>query len=665
MTKLIQLTIDGVDIKARRGMDLIAAAELGGIHIPNLCRVQGMKGIGACRLCLVEIKGLKSPVTACTTKVREGMVIHTQTDTVRRIRKNVLDLILSMHPLDCMTCTKAGVCDLQKYAYDFEIKDSSFSRKRFGYPIDKANPFIKRDPDYCILCGRCVRICKEQGTSVLDFHGRGIGARVMTAADRPLQASGCTFCGSCVDACPVNALVETDRDRKGREWEYSRVPSLCLSCGNACSTVVSVRDGEVVKVNADTHKEGAQHYICAYGRFGFEWIGAGTRLQEPMKRVDGELTPIGWDEAFRTVAEAFLSPHEVGFVTTGNLLNEDLLTIRDFTLAAGIKNVTSTVSLYADAASLLGEEVDIEEADLLVLVGLAPSQWDRVLPALDATVRRRAARGMTLLVINAEETKISEAAKLSLLGDPAVTLARMTRGLIAKGLKAPKGLTMDEMKIAEEIGAACGIYVEAKQPVIVSSPPFYEACRNIAMMKGQAVSIPIEANAKGTLLMGLDGKNGNYRTLATGETRVLWVTGEVPLRRPAGVRFLIVAHSHLTTLAMGADLVLPVTTSYESQGTIVDYRGGLRTLKRVIPPRGQSRMLREILQDTAKKMALGVKAAKTSDVKEHIRSFKVDSHAAPFRKRDHLKFEPNILVPAVNRTMIHNSRLSWLTETEL
>ena len=158
MTKLIQVTIDGIDVKARRGMDLIAAAELAGIHIPNLCRVQGMKGIGACRLCLVEIKGLKSPVTACTTKVREGMVIHTQTDTVRRIRKSVLDLILSMHPLDCMTCTKAGVCDLQKYAYDFEIKDSSFSRKRFGYPVDKANPFIKRDPDYCILCGRCVRI---------------------------------------------------------------------------------------------------------------------------------------------------------------------------------------------------------------------------------------------------------------------------------------------------------------------------------------------------------------------------------------------------------------------------------------------------------------------------------------------------------------------------
>jgi NADH dehydrogenase/NADH:ubiquinone oxidoreductase subunit G len=665
MTKRIRLTIDGRDVTARSGMDLIAAAELAGIHIPNLCRVQGMKGIGACRLCLVEIKGLKSPVTACTTKVKEGMVIHTQTETVRRIRKNVLDLILSMHPADCMTCTKAGVCDLQKYAYDFEIKDSSFSRKRFGYSIDEANPFIKRDPDYCILCGRCVRICKEQGTSVLDFHGRGIGARVMTAADRPLQASGCTFCGSCVDACPVNALVETARWRKGREWEFSRLPSVCLSCGNACSTTVSVRDGEVVKVNADRDKNGAQHYICAYGRFGFEWTSAGTRLQEPMKRVDGDLIPIGWDDAFKTMAEAFLSPHEVGCVTTGNLLNEDILTMTDFARAAGITNISSTVSLYADAASLLGEEVDIEQADLLLLVGLAPSQWDRVFPALDAAVRRKVARGMTLLVINAEEVKISEAATLTLAGDEATALAGITRTLMAQGFRAPEGLATGEPKVTDEIVKASEVYGRAKQPVIVSSPPFYEACRNIAMMKGRAVSVPVEANAKGTLLMGLDGKNGNYGTLATGQTRVLWVTGEVPLRRPAGVGFLIVAHSHLNALAMGADLVLPVTTSYESQGTIVDYWGALKTLKRVIPPRGQSKMLREILQDTAKKMALDVKAAKTSDVKEKIRSFKLDGHASAFRKRHDLKFEPNVLIPVVNTTMIHNSRLSWLTEEEL
>jgi NADH dehydrogenase/NADH:ubiquinone oxidoreductase subunit G len=218
MANTITVTIDGKDVQVTEGINIIDASEIAGIHIPNLCYLKGMKGIGACRLCLVEIEGLKAPVIACNTKVKEGMVIRTKTDKIVEIRKFVIDLLLSMHPLDCMTCTKAGVCNLQQYAYDFGLKESSFRRKNFGYPTDEANPFIKRDPEYCVLCGRCVRVCKEQGTNVLEFMGRGIESKVITAGDRPLQESACTFCGSCVDACPVNALLESGRSRRGREW---------------------------------------------------------------------------------------------------------------------------------------------------------------------------------------------------------------------------------------------------------------------------------------------------------------------------------------------------------------------------------------------------------------------------------------------------------------
>src|SRR5512132_3522684 len=191
MAKTVNLTIDGRAVQAPEGSSLIDAAELNGMHIPNLCYLKGMKGIGACRLCQVEVEGMKAPLIACTTKVKEGMVINTKTEKIQEVRKFVIDLILSMHPLDCMTCTKAGVCNLQKYAYDFELKESSFTRKKFGYPVDTANPFIKRDPDYCVLCARCVRTCKSQGTNVLEFSGRGVGAKVATAQDKPLQDSGC------------------------------------------------------------------------------------------------------------------------------------------------------------------------------------------------------------------------------------------------------------------------------------------------------------------------------------------------------------------------------------------------------------------------------------------------------------------------------------------
>jgi NADH dehydrogenase/NADH:ubiquinone oxidoreductase subunit G len=203
MGKMIHLTIDDKPVQATEGTTLIDAAEMNGMHVPNLCYLKGMKGIGACRLCLVEVEGMKAPLLACTTKVKEGMSVNTKTEKVQEVRRFVIDLILSMHPLDCMTCTKAGVCNLQQYAYDFELKESNFTRKKFGYPVDAANPFIKRDPDYCVLCGRCIRICRSQDTNVLDFSGRGVGARVGTAEEKPLQESGCTFCGSCIDVCPV------------------------------------------------------------------------------------------------------------------------------------------------------------------------------------------------------------------------------------------------------------------------------------------------------------------------------------------------------------------------------------------------------------------------------------------------------------------------------
>jgi NADH dehydrogenase/NADH:ubiquinone oxidoreductase subunit G len=665
MAALVKLTIDGKEVKAQAGKKLLDAAEDAGVHIPNLCYLKGFKGIGACRLCLVEIEGLKSPVTACTTKVKDGMDVSTQTEKVQEIRKFVIDLILSMHPLDCMTCTKAGVCNLQNYAYDFGIKESSFTRKKFAFPIDKTNPFIKRDPNYCILCTRCVRVCKKQGTSVLDLYGRGVGSRVVTAQDKPLQESGCTFCGSCVDACPVNALLEADRWRKGREWEYSRHRSVCLSCGNACDTLVSVHDGEVAKVNIGAQDERAEHYICAYGRFGFDFINAETRVISPLKRVDSDLKPVTWKEAYESLADALRNTDDVGVVTTGNLLNEDILTMKYFAGVAGIKNVDSTVSLYADESSLLGKEVDLEEADLFVLVGLNPSQWERILPALDAVVRKKVARGAKLVVINAEDIRISEAAAVTLKSDEGSALAGVAKALIDKGLKAPEGLHIPDMKVSDEMTKVAELYSGAISPVVLSSPTFFEASRNIALIKGEALSVPVDANAKGTVMLGLKGEGKNYSEMSEGGTKVLYAIGEVPVKRSQGIEFLIVQHSHITGLAKEADLILPATTSYESEGSVVDYMGRFKNLSRAIEALGDAKTHRNILKGLAKEMNLDVKVAKTSDAKKEIQKIKIETKPSPFTKRDDLVFKPEELIPTMNTTMLHGSRLFWLREVEL
>jgi len=679
MEKTVKLTIDGTMVQAPEGMNLIDAAELAGVHIPNLCYLKGMKGIGACRLCLIEIEGLKAPMIACNTKAREGMVINTKTEKVLEIRKFIIDLILSMHPLDCMTCTKAGICNLQKYAYEFDLKESSFTRKKFGYPVDEANPFIKRDPDYCILCGRCVRVCKEQGTNILEFMGRGIESKVITAIDSPLQESGCTFCGSCVDACPVNALLESDRRRKGREWEYEKVNSVCLLCGNGCEISVSTKDGRIQKINSGAVTGSVEKYICAYGRFGFDCIEAELRLASPLKRIDGELRETTWEDALGLVADRLKKAgQDAGFISIAGIENEDALILKK--LAKNVvktKNFDTTMSLYSDTGSLRNShKADIDEADLIVLVGLNPSQWERVLPALDASVRRRVSRGAKLIVINSTDTKMADAATVNLQGNEISILKRIAKALIGKGFKADKklGSAVKDVEITEEIEKAATFIAEAKKPLIFSSPALFEASANIALIKGKVISVGLESNARGVALMGLTTEGKTYKEMtgtaeskeqsAKSAVKVLYAIGEVPLQtRPEGLEFLIVQNSHLSGLAKQADIVLPSATFLEAAGTIVDYMGRLKYLPKVIEPQAESKSHREIFIDLAKVMGTTIKLPTEAEVNKAART-KTKLSFSPFAKKEGLDIAPNEFIESINASLINGSRLLWLKETE-
>ncbi len=679
MEKTVKITIDGTMVQAPEGMNLIDAAELAGVHIPNLCYLKGMKGIGACRLCLIEIEGLKAPMIACNTKVKEGMVINTKTEKVLEIRKFVIDLILSMHPLDCMTCTKAGICNLQKYAYEFDLKESSFTRKKFGYPVDEANPFIKRDPDYCIMCGRCVRVCEEQGTNILEFMGRGIESKVITAIDSPLQESGCTFCGSCVDACPVNALLESGRKRKGREWEYEKVNSVCLLCGNGCEISVSTKDGRIQKINSGAATGSVEKYICAYGRFGFDCIEAESRLASPLKRIDGELRETTWEDALGLVADRLKKAgQDAGFISIAGIENEDALILKK--LAKNVvktKNFDTTMSLYSDAGSLRNSrKADIDEADLIVLVGLNPSQWGRILPALDASVRRRVSRGAKLIVINSTDTKMADAATVNLQGNEISILKRIAKALIGKGFKADKklGSAVKDVEITEEIEKAATFIAEAKKPLILSSPALFDASANIALIKGKVISVGLESNARGVALMGLTTEGKTYKEMtgtaeskkqsAKSAVKVLYTVGEVPLqKRPEGVEFLIVQNSHLTGIAKQADVVLPSSTFLESAGTIIDYLGRLKYLPKVIEPQGQSKSHRDIFISLAKVMGATIKRPTEVEVNKAAK-VKTKLSFNPFAKKEDLDVSPNEFIESVNASVINGSRILWLKETE-
>lgn len=662
MSNIVTLTIDGKEVKVSEGTNLIDAADSVGIHIPNLCYMKGMKGVGACRLCLIEVEGGKGPVPGCIAKVKEGMVVNSVTDDILKTRKFIIDLIVSMHPLDCMTCTKAGACNLQQYAYDFEIKESSLTRKSFGYPVDEANPFIKRDPDYCVLCGKCIRVCKEQGTEVLEFMGRGVGAKVGTAQDKPLQESQCTFCGSCVDVCPVNALLEADRWRKGREWEYDKTNSVCLSCGSGCDIKVSSKDSSVIKINSGAEDGSADNYICAIGRFGFESASSDARVTSPLKKTNGKFKEISWKEAIDTVADKLKAAGaNAGIISTAGILNQDAFLLSK--LASDViktKNIDTTVSLYANADSMNhSDSIDINSADVIVVAGLNTSQQDRILPAVDATIQKKAARGAKIIVLGSAQIA---AAKVTIAGDEAAALAQIAKGLIDKGNKADTALekAVSGVTVSEEAASAAELIAGASAPVVLCSPSLFAAAKNLSLLGSTKVTaVPYEANARGVVAMGMTTEGKTYKEMAEGGTDVLLAVGEVPVTAKPKSGFIVAQTSYMNGLAKEADIVLPAATALESEGTMTNYLGKLKVVNKCTDIRGEAKQHKDIAIEISKAMGSSLHDVEIKDAHEVN-----EAKFSPFEKKAGLDTSPADLIQAVNECALTYSKLAWLKEAK-
>jgi NADH dehydrogenase/NADH:ubiquinone oxidoreductase subunit G len=368
---------------------------------------------------------------------------------------------------------------------------------------------------------------------------------------------------------------------------------------------------------------GSTGYICAYGRFDFDGVDAEIRVRTPLQRVDGEFRAVTWEDALNVFTGVCGNAGSVATVTSGNLFNEDLLTLRRLSEAAGFQEPCSTVAMYGDALTLIGKEVDIDAADLIVLVGLAPSQWERVFPALDVKLRRLVRRGTPLVVVNAKDTRIAEVAQVSLPGEEAQSLRVLIEAL-DKDPAASEQPGEDRIAADEAVCRVAELYAQAEQPVILTLAAFSQLSRELASKKGDVVTVPFEANGKGTVLMGITGVPEVGADRAVDGPEVLYALGDFNIARPENVGFLVVQATHLTGLAREADLVLPVPTPYESHGTIVDYTESLRVLAPVIAPHAESRSHREILQAIGERLGLDIAVAETEDVLEQIHTFRAE-----------------------------------------
>jgi predicted molibdopterin-dependent oxidoreductase YjgC len=306
---MIKLFINNQSIEVAEGTTVLEAAQKLKINIPTLCYDARMKPHGGCRLCLVEIEGMPKPVTSCTTPVAKGMNVTTESDRLYRLRKGIVELLLSDHPNDCMMCIRAGSCTLQELAYRFNIRKSKYQGEMRDHDRVDVNPFIMREQNKCVLCGLCVRVCDEvQGVGAIGFSNRGFDAKVCSPFENDLD---CEFCGQCVSVCPTGALSAKAWAGHPRHEGVEQTESTCSYCGCGCNITLHTHGNEVTRVSSrsDNHNSG---WLCVKGRFGYEFINSPDRLTTPLIRKEkkGELEPATWDEALDLVASKFLDIKE-------------------------------------------------------------------------------------------------------------------------------------------------------------------------------------------------------------------------------------------------------------------------------------------------------------------------------------------------------------------
>lgn len=310
----MKITIDGRELEFQPGQTVYQVAKENEIYIPVLCHQEQVKPIGACRVCVVEVQGARTLVASCAMPAENGMVVFTTTDRIRKARKLVVELLMTQGHHNCITCESSGDCVLQDLAYSLGVEAPRFIEPENVLAKEQGNEMIVRDMNKCVLCGLCVRACNEiQVNQVLDYAGRGPGAKVGPPFDQLYEESNCVFCGECVRVCPVGALYEKQGRFQGRDKDLKKERTTCCYCGVGCQMDVRIKDGSIVKVTTPRFNAPAPNYgsLCIKGRFGYDFVGHPERLVKPLIRKDGELKEATWDAAIQFVAEKLSSTRQV------------------------------------------------------------------------------------------------------------------------------------------------------------------------------------------------------------------------------------------------------------------------------------------------------------------------------------------------------------------
>ena len=631
MAKLVTLTIDGKQVAVPEGTLIVNAAKKAGIDIPVFCYHPKMDPVGMCRMCLVDIG---RPVvdratgelvceadgsaklqfgpkleTACTTPVSEGMVVVGTSDKVKAGREDILEFLLTSHPLDCPICDKGGECPLQNLTLGFGPGQSRFiyAEKMHLAKHVPLGELIYLDRERCIQCARCVRFQETIADDpVIGFYQRGRALEIVTYSEPGFDSY---FSGNTTDICPVGALTTADFRFGARPWELNAAASLCSQCPVGCNITLNVRreaksDGRWVikRVMPRQHEAVNEIWICDKGRFTYHFTESPERLTQPLVRKNGELTPVGWEEALELVARRF-SDAGNGLLTLagGRLSNEDLFNLHQMTTGLGGKAVLYTQMGGGDLAAQVGVGQGTNFADMgsgtAVLV--VASDLHEEAPVWWLRLKQAAQRGATLIVLNPRPTRLDRYAQLAVrypYGSEAAAVLAMVNTLSAKHPNLPE--TVNDLARSAELQAATKAFAAAENGVILygsegtgleTSQSLAQACANLLITthhtgRPNSGLIPVwqRANEQGAWDMGFRPLPDLKEALKA--ARALYVVaadpaGDDPHLAETG-DFLVVQELFLTGTAKLADVVLPAQAYTEREGT---FTSGERRVQRYYP----------------------------------------------------------------------------------
>ena len=441
MSDTFSMSINGKDMLGRQGQTVMEVARENGVSIPSLCDSPHLKSFGSCRLCIIEIDGQAGTPSSCTTPAREGMDVNTTSDRLWNLRRGITELYVSEHPLDCLTCTANGDCELQDIAGEVGLRDIRFDNTPdcADVPIDRSNPFFSFDASKCIVCSRCVRACDDiQATHALSIDSRGFFSRIIAGADVPFMASDCVSCGACVDECPVGALEDTVERSFGTPDSWVR--TTCAFCGVGCQFDAGIKGNKLVTMKPVVDSPVNQGHSCVKGRFASAYVHHKDRLTQPMisETIDDELREVSWDEAYQFIVKKMLGvkdeygPDAIGAITSSRSTNElNYLGSKFMRAVIGTNNVDNCARVCHSATvkgmmTVFGAGAgtnslgDIDETDLLLASGCNPIHGH---PVTGSRILRARKRGMGLIVADPKVTELAKIADIHLQLRPGTNVA--------------------------------------------------------------------------------------------------------------------------------------------------------------------------------------------------------------------------------------------------